>query len=207
VSIWVPMLALGAWHGVNPAMGWLFAVALGMQRGKGGAVWGALPPLALGHAVAVSAAVSVAALAGLVCDPAVLKWIVAGALLAFGVYRLLRSRHPRFGGMVVGFRDLAIWSALMASAHGAGLMVVPFVVRAEAAEGAAHLRHAMLGVGPAPAAYATAVHTLGYLLVTGVVALVVHRYLGLRLLRTHWINLDLVWAAVLIVTAVVTPLM
>jgi hypothetical protein len=154
----------------------------------------------------VGIAVSVAALIGLVCDPAVLKWIVAGALLAFGVYRLVRARHPRFGGMVVGFRDLAVWSALMASAHGAGLMVVPFVVRAEAAEGAAHVSHAMLGVGPAPAAYATALHTLGYLLVTGLVALVVHRYLGLRLLRTHWINLDLVWAAVLIVTALVTPL-
>jgi hypothetical protein len=206
MSLWVPMLALGAWHGVNPAMGWLFAVALGMQRGKGSAVWAALPPLALGHALAVSAAVSAAALAGLVCDPAVLKWIVAGALLAFGVYRLLRARHPRFGGMVVGFRDLVVWSALMASAHGAGLMVVPFVLRAEGAGGAAYASHAMLGMGPAPAAYATAVHTLGYLLVTGLVALIVHRYLGLRLLRTHWVNLDLVWAAVLLVTALVTPL-
>ena len=206
MSIWMPMLALGAWHGVNPAMGWLFAVALGMQQGKGRAVWRALPPLALGHAAAVSAVVSAAALVGLVCDPAVLKWIVAAALLAFGLYRLLRARHPRFGGMVVGFKDLAIWSALMASAHGAGLMVVPFVVRAEASGEVPHVSHAMLGVGPGPAAYATVVHTVGYVLVTGLVALLVYRYLGLRLLRTHWVNLDLVWAAVLIVTALVTPL-
>jgi hypothetical protein len=206
MSMWIPMLALGAWHGVNPAMGWLFAVALGMQQGKARAVWRALPPLALGHAVAVSAAVSAATLAGLVCNPEVLKWIVAGVLVVFGVYRLLRSRHPHFGGMVVGFKDLAMWSGLMASAHGAGLMVVPFVVRAEAAP-AAPVSHAAMVMGPGPALYATLVHTLGYLVVTGAVAVIVHRYLGLRLLRTHWLNLDLIWGVVLVVTGLVTPLL
>jgi hypothetical protein len=141
-----------------------------------------------------------------VCDPGGLRWIVAAVLLGFGLYRLFRARHPRFGGMVVGFRDLAIWSGLMATAHGAGLMVVPFVVRAEAAQRAMHVGHVMLGVGPGPAVNAAAVHTVGYLLVTGLMALIVYRYLGLRLLRTHWVNLDLVWAAALIVTALVTPL-
>jgi len=202
----VPMLALGAWHGVNPGMGWLFAVALGMQQGKGRAVWLALPPLALGHALAVGAAVSSAAFLGLLFDPATLKWIVAGVLLCFGIYRLTIARHPRFGGMQVGFKDLTVWSALMASAHGAGLMVVPFVVESATMSHARHMSHAMAGMGPGSALHATALHTLGYLLVTGLVAVVVHERLGLRLLRTHWLNLDLVWGGALIVTALVTPL-
>ena len=200
------MLALGAWHGVNPGMGWLFAVALGMQQGEGRAVWLALPPLALGHALAVGAAVSSAAFLGLLFDPATLKWIVAATLLCFGIYRLTKARHPRFGGMQVGFKDLTVWSALMASAHGAGLMVIPFVVQGQAAAHSGHMTHAMLGTGPGAALHATALHTLGYLLVTGVVAVVVHRRLGLRLLRTHWLNLDLVWGGALILTALVTPL-
>jgi hypothetical protein len=202
----LPMLALGAWHGVNPGMGWLFAVALGMQQGNGRAVWAALPPLALGHAIAVIVVVTIAALAGLLMDPVELKWMVAAALLAFGVYRLVRARHPRFGGMQVGFKDLTVWSALMASAHGAGLMVVPFVVAGQATAHSAHMSHEMPAMGPGAALQATALHTLGYLLVTGLIAVVVHRRLGLRLLRTHWLNLDLVWGVALILTAVVTPL-
>jgi hypothetical protein len=200
------MLALGAWHGVNPGMGWLFAVALGMQQGNGRAVWLALPPLALGHALAVGAAVSSAAFLGLLFDPAALKWIVAVTLFCFGIYRLTKARHPRFGGMQVGFKDLTVWSALMASAHGAGLMVVPFVVQDQTMTHAAHMSHAMLGMGAVPALHATGLHTLGYLVVTGLVAVVVHRRLGLRLLRTHWLNLDLVWGGALILTALVTPL-
>jgi len=121
-------------------------------------------------------------------------------LLCFGIYRLTIARHPRFGGMQVGFKDLTVWSALMASAHGAGLMVIPFVVESETMSHAGHMSHAMVGMGPGSALHATALHTLGYLLVTGLVAVVVHERLGLRLLRTHWLNLDLVWAAALIVT-------
>ena len=87
--------ALGAWHGVNPAMGWLFAVALGLQEGTGRAVWRALPPLALGHALAIGQAVLIALLLGQVIPVQVLKWVVAGCLLGFGVFRLLSSRHRR----------------------------------------------------------------------------------------------------------------
>jgi len=117
---------------------------------------------------------------------------VASALVALGVYRIVRSRHFRWGGMQVGFRELTIWSFLMASAHGAGLMVLPVVLRI-APEHNGH------GVG----AWAIIVHTLGYLIVTAAVALLVYQKLGLALLRRAWLNLDLVWAAALIVTGFV----
>src|SRR6187549_152644 len=122
----VAMVFLGAYHGINPGMGWLFAVALGMQRGSARGVLSALPPIALGHAVAVGVVVLAAGLAGLVVPLGALKIVVASILMMLGLYRLWRHRHPRFGGMQVGFRDLTVWSFLMASAHGAGFMVVPF---------------------------------------------------------------------------------
>jgi hypothetical protein len=200
------ILALGAWHGINPGMGWLFAVALGFQEGKARAVWRALPPLAVGHALAVAAAVMVAVLLRTVLNPAVLKLLVAASLFALGVSRLVRARHPRYGGMVVGPLDLTVWSALMASAHGAGLMVVPFVTGVQAHH--AHAAHAveMSGMTESlqPAIEVAALHTASYLLVSAVVAFAVYGWFGVRLLRTRWVNLDLIWAGALIVTAAVS---
>jgi hypothetical protein len=213
------LLLLGAVHGVNPAMGWLFAVALGLQERSARAVWRALPPLAVGHAVAIGAAILVAVLAGRIIPPGYLKWVVAAALLAFAVRQLRRHRHPRWGGMQVGMRDLAMWSLLMASAHGAGLMVLPLVLTDDAPSMAAvhaqpsdipEVAHHHAGHGAATngraGIVATLVHTAGYLLVTGLMAVIVYCWAGLRLLRAAWINLDLLWAAALVVTAVLTPL-
>jgi hypothetical protein len=143
--------------------------------------------------------------------------VVAAVLFGLGVAKLVRNRHPRFGGMAVGSRDVAVWSFLMASAHGAGLMVVPFllrVVRPEATMGAAHAGHGahsvvVAGVLPSvPAAGlgVALVHTAGYLLVTGLMAVVVYEWLGLRLLGKAWFNVDRLWAGALMVTAVITPL-
>src|SRR5438132_9013994 len=126
--MWKMMLLLGAYHGINPGMGWLFAVALGMQQGSARGVLRALPPIALGHGLSVGAVLLAAALAQLVVPLGVLKVAVASILVAFGLYRLWRHRHPRYGGMRVGFRDLTTWSFLMASAHGAGFMVLPFAM-------------------------------------------------------------------------------
>jgi hypothetical protein len=249
---WVTLLLLGGLHGVNPGMGWLFAVALGLQGGSGRAVLRALPPLALGHAAAIGAVAALALLVGVAVPQEVLKWTVASLLLGVGVLRLVRARHPRFGGMKVGPRDLSVWSFLMASAHGAGLMVLPVLLGMRARAGqaaaalgegvleAAHGGHAATAVqaGQAGAAMAaqlpdaamghashvaplvaglsesqlaglaaTGVHTLGYLLVTALVALVVYHRFGVRLLRTHWINLDVIWAAALVLTALATPLL
>jgi len=192
---WPALVVLGAYHGLNPGMGWLFAVALGMQEKTARAVVRSLVPIALGHAAAIGTVVLIAALMQIVVPLNYLKLAVAGMLVALGIYRIARGRHFAWGGMQVGFRDLTIWSFLMASAHGAGLMVLPVVLGLSATD------HAhMHGGGPMTGALATLVHTAAYLAMTAVIALLVYEKLGLALLRKAWINLDLVWAAALIVT-------
>jgi hypothetical protein len=207
-SSWPALLALGAGHGINPAMGWLFAVALGLQRQSRGAVWGALGPLALGHALAIAAAITAAGVVGLIVPPEVLQWGTAGLLVGLGLFRLVRSRHIRFGGMQVNPRELAVWSFLMASAHGAGLMVLPLVLGDVTAPAHAHYIAAASVAGLAGMEWsgvlAALVHTAGYLLVTGVIAVIVYERIGLRFLRTAWVNLDLIWAVALVVTGFAT---
>jgi hypothetical protein len=204
---WNAMVLLGAFHGINPGMGWLFAVALGMQRGSARGVWRALPPLALGHLVAVGGVLLGAALLKLVVPLSALKLAVAFLLVIFGIYRLWRHRHPRFGGMQVGWRDLSIWSFLMASAHGAGFMLLPFVMEFSPSVSAAgiHVHGASCHIGlsafatPWLSAAALAVHTLSYFIVMTFVAWLVYRKLGLALLRKAWFNLDWLWAGALVV--------
>jgi len=212
---WKVMLLLGAFHGINPAMGWLFAVALGMQQGNARGVLRALPPIALGHLVAVGVILLMAALLQLVIPLAVLKGTMGAGHVVFGMYRLWRHRHPRFGGMQVGFRDLSVWSFLMASAHGAGFMVLPFVMKlSQAASAASETHHAgmchasgMVFGTPWAGAVALGVHTLSYLTVMTAAAWVVYRKLGLALLRTAWLNLDWLWAGALVVAGAFVLLM
>ena len=126
---WFALFLLGAYHGINPGMGWLFAVALGLQENSKRAVIRSLAPIALGHAIAIGGVLLVAGLVQIVLPLSAVRVAVAGALVGLGAYRIVRSRHSvRGGGMRVGFRDLTIWSFLMASAHGAGLMVLPVVM-------------------------------------------------------------------------------
>jgi hypothetical protein len=196
---WLALFLLGAYHGVNPGMGWLFAVALGMQENNIRAVVRSLAPIALGHALAIGAVILLAELAQIVWPLDYVKLAVAGALVLLGLYRIVRNRHFRWVGMQVGFRELTLWSFLMASAHGAGLMVLPVVLRLPSVGmPAGHHMHAFQD--PVTGACATLVHTLGYLMLTAAIALVVYQKLGLALLRKAWFNLDLVWAVALIVT-------
>jgi hypothetical protein len=206
---WQAIVFLGAYHGINPGMGWLFAVALGMQQGSARGVWRALPPIALGHAAAVAVVVAIAAVARLVVPLAALNVLVAAVLVSLGVYRLWRHRHPRAGGMQVGFRDLTTWSFLMASAHGAGLMVLPFVVPTAATVAAAdhdHAHHVGAAAAANVAAAAVAVHTAAYFTVMVLAAWLVYRKLGLSLLRKAWFNMDWLWAGALLLTGMVVLL-
>jgi hypothetical protein len=201
---WGMLTALGAFHGVNPGMGWLFAVALGLQERRRGAVIAALAPLGLGHALAVAGAIALAASAGAVLSAGALRGIVAACLLMLGVQRLLRHAHPRWASMRVGFCGLTLWSFLMASAHGAGLMVVPIFLGM--ADPPPHACHAAVGTGATlwPAILATSLHAAGYLAVTAAVAVMVFEKFGVGLLRKAWLNLDVVWAAALMGTGVLT---
>lgn len=207
---WHAIVLLGAYHGINPGMGWLFAVALGMQQGSVRGVWRALPPIALGHAASVGLVLLTATILGAVLPLEAVKAMVATMLMTVGLYRLWRHRHPRYGGMQVGFRDLTVWSFLMASAHGAGLMVLPFVMTTPPLMAAGiheHSGHIAGGEATATAAYfAVAIHTLAYLVVMMLAASIVYRKFGLGLLRTAWLNLDWLWAGALFVTGFVVLL-
>jgi len=190
-------------------MGWLFAVALGLQRGSRKAVWSALGPLAVGHGVAMLVTIGAAAALGSLVPPSILRWGVAGLLVTLGVYRLVRSRHIVYGGMQVNSRELATWSFLMATAHGAGLMVLPLVLQhLPSPEHVHHLSAGMLGDGGIEwsGIAAAAIHTVGYLLVTGAIAAIVYEKVGLRFLRTAWVNLDLLWAVALVATGLLTAI-
>jgi hypothetical protein len=204
---WLVLFALGAYHGLNPAMGWLFAVSLGLQEKSGRAVWRALPPLALGHLLSMSAVVAVFGLLQIGLSNGWVRITAAAFLLALGVTKLVSSRHPRWAswtGMRVGFRDLTIWSFLMATAHGAGLMLLPVLFSLPAGEHSQHI-HAG-GALPQPWLIAVAVHTLAYLATAGMIGLVVYRYVGLAFLRRAWLNLDMLWGVALIVAGVITVL-
>jgi len=208
---WLALAGLGAFHGVNPAMGWLFAVALGLQEGRRGAVVKALPPIALGHALSVLLVVAGFGMLQLVAAPGLPEGAAAGALIGFGVWRLVRGyRHRLRVGMRAGFAGLALWSFLMASAHGAGLMVLPLLLGMLAP--AQMLALSLCGPGAAMTGTVAAlgslaaglavvlVHMAAMLAVIAAVALVVFDTVGLGILRRGWVNFDLLWAGALIGT-------
>ena len=202
---WVVLLVLGAFHGLNPGMGWLFAVALGLQERRRATVFRALVPIALGHALSITAVLVVVGGIQVVVPERVVHYVSAAVLGAFGLYRLLRARHPRWVGMRVDFKDLVLWSFLMASAHGAGLMLVPILLQWPAQDdGHARLITTLspqvIANSPALLMAAVGVHTLSMLLVTAAVAGLVYEKLGLAILRQAWFNIDLVWALALIVS-------
>lgn len=208
--VWVTLILLGAYHGINPGMGWLFAVALGMQEQSGRAVGRALLPIALGHGLAIGAVVALAGLIQAVVPLLYVKIGVAVVLFGFGLFYLTRNRHPRWGGMQVGFGDLTFWSFLMASAHGAGFMVLPVLFGlSPGGHAAGALDHAQMAAsgGAWTGTGAVLVHTASYLLVTGIIAWIVYEKLGLALLRKAWVNLDLIWAGALVLTGALTLLL
>ena len=159
--------------------------------------------------MAVGTVLVAAALAGLVVPLETMRVIVAATLMSLGLYRLWRHRHPRYAGMQVTFGTLTVWSFLMASAHGAGFMVLPFVMRMPVVVPAAaneHAGHLAAATVPWTNATAVGIHTLAYLLVMTLFAWTIYRKLGLRLLRTAWFNLDWLWAGALVVTGAVVLL-
>jgi hypothetical protein len=220
---WLTLAALGAYHGINPAMGWLFAVARGLQDNSRAAVIRAFAPIGLGHAISVAVIVSLVSVAQAVISLDTVRVVGAVALVVFGLYKLLAPMsHPRWVGMRVNFRDLTMWSFLMATAHGAGLMLIPVLLQlppigtahAGYASHADHMAHAAAHAAtvstdpmvmmsatvglPATDAIAVAVHTLAMFVAMAAIAVIVYEKLGLSILRRAWFNLDAVWAVALI---------
>jgi hypothetical protein len=195
---WLVLAGLGAFHGVNPAMGWLFAVALGLHRHSRTVVLGSLAPIALGHAASIAVVVAAVLLLGFLVDQALLRHAAGALLIGWALYHLLYgSRHRVRVGMTAGFAGLAGWSFLMASAHGAGLMLIPVVLPLCLAASPA----GELTTGALPTALAAVgVHSLAMLVVTGAIAVAVYEWVGVGFLRRGWINLDLVWSFALVAT-------
>jgi hypothetical protein len=199
---WVVVALLGAYHGVDPSMGWLFAVALGLQDKSRARVWWALLPIAIGHLISIAAVVAlIGGLRMASFNPDYLRYGGAAALIAFGIFRLVWPRaHPRWVAMRVNSAELALWSFLMASAHGAGLMLFPILMNVMPASHMMMHHHDMPAMAPTlfTGAAVIIVHTSAMLLVMGTIAIVVYEKVGLAILRSAWINLDVIWAGALI---------
>lgn len=200
---WLAVAGLGAYHGIDPSMGWLFAVALGLQERRRGKVIWALGPIAIGHLLSIAAVVTIVGWLRVVTASAYLQPAGAAALIVFGVFRLIRPRaHPRWVTMRVTASELALWSFLMASAHGAGLMLFPILMDVMPA----HHHHAMptAELTLASGAAVVILHTAAMLAVMGAVALIVYEKVGLAILRSAWVNLDTIWAGALIAAGIIS---
>ena len=218
---WLALAGFGAYHGVNPAMGWLFAVTLGLQEENRRAVYGAFVPIALGHTASVVLVVAALVLVGIIVPLTPLKIIGAAVVIGLGVFKLLRPlSHPRWVRMRVGFRSLIAWSFLMSSAHGAGLMLVPILftlpllgVSPDGIDPAEleHVEYIGIGGAPSPAMLvsqvtAVAIHTVAMFSVMAVTAILVFEKVGLAILRRAWFNVDRLWAISLVISGAVTLL-
>jgi hypothetical protein len=213
-EIWLTLAALGAYHGLNPAMGWLFAVSQGLQHGERRAVTRSLVPIAIGHEMSIVLIAAVVIGAASIVDPSALHVAAAAVLIAFGLFRFVKPHaHWRWTKMRVDNRELTLWSFLMSTAHGAGLMVAPALISLQNASSqaagaasahdksdlalASHVSLPAAGVG-------VLIHVAAMLLVMGAIALVVYEKVGLGVLRRAWINTDHIWAFAFVVAGIVT---
>jgi hypothetical protein len=212
------MMAFGAYHGLNPGMGWLFALSLGLQRRSDRAIWSSLLPIAAGHAFSLLAVALLVVVSANFISTSMLEIATTLVLIGFGVYKIFNYyRHPRWVGMQVGMRDLTWWSFLMATAHGAGLMIAPLVLAmtlpsvgmemGSTAMAGDHMAHHHMSMSPnLGIALGILVHTLAMLVVMALVAWFVYKRFGLQILRSHWINFDLIWAAALLIVGTIALL-
>jgi hypothetical protein len=203
---WATLAVLGAFHGLNPGMGWLFAVVLGLQERRRSAVLRALPAIAIGHEASIGAVALLVATAQVFAAADLLRPVGAISLVAFGLFKLVRPRsHPRWVGMRIGPRELVVWSFLMSSAHGAGLMLLPVLLGLPIGADTPDLPGLSLSTQVlAQDVLAIIVHTSAMLLVMGTVAFVVYERLGVGFLRRRWLNVDLLWSVAVIGAGVVT---
>lgn len=199
---WLALAALGAFHGINPAMGWLFAVALGMHRQQRSIVALSLIPIAIGHAVSICFVAAAAILLGLAIEQRATMILTGVILVTWAVYHVIYGHRGRVRiGLQTGLGSLAVWSFLMATSHGAGLMLVPVLI--PLCFGSSPAKEFISAGSLSVSLAAIAVHTAAMLVVTAAMAALVYEWIGLAILRRGWINLDLVWSAALVVAGAV----
>jgi len=204
---WDVLIILGAYHGLNPGMGWLFAVARGLQERHRSAVWQSFLPIAIGHEAAIAVVVVLVAVAQFLIAPEALRITGAVVLFGFALYRLWRrTAHPRGFGMRIGLRGLFGWSFLMSSAHGAGLMLVPILLRLSSTGGSQDMTLIAYTASFSPwqGLLAATLHTAALLVVMALIAVVVYERFGVGFLRRAWLNVDLLWTVTLLAAGVIT---
>jgi hypothetical protein len=204
---WIAVAVLGAYHGIDPSMGWLFAVALGLQERRRAKVLLSLIPIAIGHLLSIAAVVTIIGGMRLFFAIEWLRPLGAAALILFGLFRFIWPRaHPRWVAMRVNAAELGLWSFLMASAHGAGLMLFPILIGIT--PGTAHAGHHIAGAhmtsSAADAIAVVLIHVSAMTLVMGAIAIVVYDFVGLAILRSAWINLDTIWAGALVAAGLIS---
>jgi len=190
--VWLSLIGLGTFHGLNPAMGWLFSVGLGLQHKSRAKVLWSLVPIGLGHALSIAAVVATVMTLRDWINLRLLQWASAAGLIAFGVYRFIAGHRPRRSGMQVHFHDLLLWSFLSATGHGAGLMLLPLLLHMP--EHSGHSMQTGASQTAVSGVTATIVHSTATLVTTGVTAILVYDWIGLAFLRRGWINMDWVWS-------------
>jgi hypothetical protein len=205
----VTLVVLGAYHGLNPAMGWLFAVSRGMQEGSRRGVLRSLLPIAIGHELALIVVAAVVLLAAEIIDPEALHIAAAVVLFSFGIFRFVKPRaHPRWTKMRVNNRELTLWSFLMSSAHGAGLIIAPVLIGIGSASAASdpedHVPATADVASFAVSGVGLVLHVAAMIAVMAVIAVVVYEKLGVAVLKKAWLNTDQLWASVFIVAAIIT---
>jgi hypothetical protein len=188
----IALVLLGLFHGLNPAMGWLFAVSTGMLERSVGALLRVLPFIGLGHAASVTLIASLGAVTDAVIAPRIAAYAAGALLVGFGIWLVASGRHLRWVGMKLGRWQLAGWSFLMASAHGAGLMLLPVILMS------GHGGHRHVGSAATSGIEAAAIHTAVMLATATTVALIVYSVVGLQVLRRLWVNVDRIWAFALV---------
>jgi hypothetical protein len=204
-AAWATLAVLGVYHGINPAMGWLFAVSRGMQERSRRAVLRSLLPIAIGHEASIALVALLVLTLSTTTDPMELHIGAAAVLIGFGIFRFIKPRaHFRWTTMRVSDRELGVWSFLMSTAHGAGLMIAPVILGLRASQ-SGHDDMAMLSGGPIDiAAVGLAVHVAAMIAVMGAIAFFVYERIGLQVLRRAWLNTDQVWAGAFILAGLVT---
>jgi hypothetical protein len=205
-AAWLTLAGLGVYHGINPAMGWLFAVSRGMQERSRRAVLRSLVPIAIGHEASIALVALLVLGLSTTTDPKALRIGAAAALVAFGIFRFVKPRaHFRWTSMRVSDRELGLWSFLMSTAHGAGLMVAPVILGLRASQSGGHDDMAMLAGGRLDiTAVGLAVHVGAMVAVMGAIAYFVYARVGLQILRRAWLNTDQVWAGAFVLAGLVT---
>ena len=194
---WATLAGLGAFHGLNPAMGWLFAAALGRHRRSGRTVLLSLVPIVLGHALSIAVVVAVVVGLGIIIDLAIFRLAAGCLLIAWALYHIAYGHRHRLNvGLQTGMAGLALWSFLMATAHGAGLMLVPVLIPLCLAATPAR---ELTASGSLPVSLAAiGVHMTAMLAVTGAIAGIVYKGFGLAFLQHDRINFDVLWTVALI---------